>query len=136
MAKELGSIKEKINILINAIRSTQDNTLKPYIKEDLQSVEDFISQCGRYIDRVTAMEAALQTARFRMETKDYQNFIQDLDRSRKWEHDALIAATKLINRFCRLYSVESIFTGNLDSRIAIAEFAMEVVKAYFQERKL
>jgi hypothetical protein len=125
------SIKLKIKKLIDAINASQEK----FKADDLLAVEDFINDCGRYIERVNAMEAALQVARLRMEPEDYRQLIMDLDRSRKLTHDALIASVRLVNRLCGVYGVEKIYTGP-DERIPIAEFAKEVTDEYFKERKL
>ncbi|MGI9951420.1 DUF3232 domain-containing protein [Moorellaceae bacterium AZ2] len=123
--------KERISALIQAINMSGT----PHKKDDLQSVEDFIEDCGKYIDSVMAMEAALAVARYRMEPEDYREHIIELDRRRKLNHDALIASVRLVNRLAKLYGCEPVYTGP-DERIAIAEFAMEITQEFFAERKL
>lgn len=124
-------VKKKILSLIEKIKASQSQ----YAKDDLKAVENFITDCGRYVDKVTAMEAALVSARFRMEPEDYRELIIELDRSRKYAHDALIASVRLINRLCGVYGAECVYDGP-DERILIAELAIEVAAEFFKERKL
>ncbi len=123
--------KQRVTALIQAINASEN----PLKKDDLQAVEDFIDDCGKYIDSVMAMEAALAVARYRMEPEDYRAHIIELDRRRKMNHDALIVSVRVMNRLARLYECEPIYTGP-DERIAIADFAMEVTQEFYAERKL
>ncbi len=60
----MGSLmKERFATLIDAI----NNSNEPHKNDDLQSVEDLIQDCGRYIESVNKMESAIAVARFRME---------------------------------------------------------------------
>jgi len=124
-------LKERFDSLIEAIRQQG----KGHSADDIKAVEDYIKDCGKYIEAVTNMEAAIAAARFYLEPEDYRQYIMQLDRSRKLAHDALIASTRLINRLCRLYGQDQIYTGE-DSRIAMADFAAQVVQEYFAKRKL
>lgn len=125
------STKAKIASLIEAINS-QNSSHK---NNELQIINDFILDCGNYIERVTAMEAAIATERFRLDPADYRELIIRLDRNRKLTHEALIASVRVVTRFCLVYEVPKVYDGP-DERIPIAEFAKEVVDEYFTERKL
>lgn len=125
------SLKEKINLLIQAINKSDDNEKGEY----LQAIETMIADCGKYIERVTAMEAAQATARFRMEADDYRDTIVRLDRSRKFAHDSMMIDVKLVDRICALMGVEKIYSGP-DERILIADFAGQIAREYFEDRKL
>lgn len=127
----MSKIKERITMLTNAINKETDT----HRDSDLETVEDFINDCGAYVDKVTAMESALAIARFRMEPEDYRELIIRLDRNRKYAHDALIASVRVINRLCKNYGVSQVYTGP-DERIPIADFALEVTAEYFKERRL
>lgn len=123
--------KEKIDLLIQAINRSNDNEKAEY----LQAVESMIVDCGRYIERVTAMEAAQATARFRMEADEYKDLIVRLDRARKYAHDSMMVNVKLVNRICALMGAEKIYDG-LDERILIADFAGQITREYFEDRRL
>lgn len=65
----MGSLmKERFATLIDAI----NNSNEPHKNDDLQSVEDLIQDCGRYIESVNKMESAIAVARFRMEAEEYR----------------------------------------------------------------
>jgi len=124
-------IKAKVNALIEAINAGSS----PHKNDELQIINDFINDCGAYVEKVTAMEAAMATERFRLDPSDYRELIMRLDRNRKLAHDALIASVRVVNRLCLAYDVPKAYEGP-DERIPIAEFAKNVVDEYFQERKL
>jgi len=128
---EKQKVKQKILNLINAINGSSGQ----HKDSDLRAVEDFIADCGSYVERVTAMEAALATARYHMEPDNYQDLIVRLDRNRKYAHDALIASVRLMNRLCGVYNAKPVYTGP-DERILIAELAAEVAMEFFKERKM
>ncbi len=125
------SVKEKITVLINAIQCSRES----HKDHDLEAVEDLIVGCGSYINKVIEMEAAIATARFRMEPEDFQELVTRLDRNRKYAHDSLIASIRLVNRLCGVYGVSPVYTGP-DERIPMAEFAMLTTEEYFRERKI
>jgi hypothetical protein len=93
---ELGlEVKANFTALVAAIVSGEHKN------DDLQSVEDFFQDCGRYIGGVVHMEAAIIAARDRMDDREYREHLAQLDHSRKVAHDTPIASVKLLNRLCR-----------------------------------
>jgi len=123
--------KQKIQKLIDTV--IKEN--QPRKNSELKIINDFINDCGNYIEKVTAMESALATQRFRLDPQDYRELIIQLDRSRKIAHDAVMAMTRVINRLCLAYDIPQVYEGD-DERILVAEFAKEVVDDFFTERKL
>jgi len=101
----------------------------------IEIVEDFINTCKEYVDRVIDMENAVTTARFHMEPEAYRFHVMHLDRGRRLAHESLIASIKTVNRFARQFELEPVYTGP-EERIAMADFALEVVSDFFKERKL
>jgi len=124
-------VKAKIAALIEAVNTGKT----PHKTDELQIINDFINDCGNYIEKVTGMEAAIATERFRLDPADYRELIVRLDRNRKLAHEALIASVRVVTRLCLAYQVPKVYEGP-DERIPIAEFAKEVVDEYFAERKL
>jgi hypothetical protein len=124
-------MKEKFTALVAAT----NNSDEPNKYDDLQVVEDFFADCDRYVATVVAMEAAILTSRDQMTSREYREYISQLDSSRHNAHNALIASVKILGRLCQLYQVEPIYDGP-DERVPIAEFAMEVVGEMFLKRKL
>ncbi len=124
-------VKPRLLKLVEAIEASKSG----FKNDELAMTEQMIRDCGRYIDKVTTMEAALCSARFRLEPADFRQLVMDLDRSRKLAHDALNASVGIITRLCRKYDVPLVYDGPED-RIAIAEFAQQVVNEFFDERRL
>ena len=131
LASTIMPIKQRINTLIERINQSEDSEKREY----LQAVETMIGDCGKYIERVSVMEAAQATARFRLEADEYKELIVRLDRARKSAYDGMMVSVKLVDRVCALMGVEKVY-GGPDERILIADFAGEVVKEYFDERRL
>jgi Protein of unknown function (DUF3232). len=124
--------REKFNELTARIKDSKEE----YWRDDLEALEDSIKQCGEYIKSVNNMEAAITSARFRMEPEDYREYIMQLDNTRRIEHNYLIRSVRLINKLCSIYRVEPIYKGDLDNRIEIAEFAKSVVDEMFDTRQM
>ena len=71
--------------------------------------------------------------------KDYCEIIERinarLDKSRTIAHNALISNVNIVDRLCKINETEPIYGGE-DDRVAIAEFARQVVNEFFEERRL
>jgi len=106
-----------------------------YKNEDIEFVEKYARKCGEYVEKVNAMETAINIGRYRMEPEEYREYVMELDRIRKIAHDALIADTKMLNRICEIYNYPPIYTGSLDDRNEIAEFAKKIVDEFFEGRQ-
>ncbi len=122
-------LREKFNALVNKLISMNENELA-------SDIEDIIDSCGKYIDAVNSMEAAITCARFRLEPEAYREYIVRLDVNRRRLHEGVIVSIKILNRLCKMAEIEPIYTGDLESRIEIAEFAMQTVNEMFNTRKL
>lgn len=120
----LGDWKPRVERLINRAE-----------KEDIELVEQALESCNRYVRSVVNMENAIGVARFRMEASEYRAYIQQLDYSRKINHNATIVNVKLLNRLCDLYGVEPVYEGDVDNRKEVAAFAFRVVQDYFEGRR-
>ena len=125
-------IKNQFNNLIKDLKKLNNDVSKDCI----DYIEEIISSCGRYVERVTATEAAFTIARFRMEPEAYREYVTELDRSRKIAHDTVMVNIAILNRYCRLVGVQPIYTGDLNDRITVADFAMRVCNTFFKIRKL
>ena len=123
-------IRNRVSALIDAINNSNDT----HKANDLEAVEDFIKDCGRYVDARTAHQAASQVARFRMDTEAYQAYIVNLDRNRRAAHDTVMVNIRLMNRLCRIYHLDKMYAGP-DERHAMADFALEVATAYFNNQQ-
>lgn len=126
------TIKQSIKELVLKIEKQNSED----VELEKEMIHDLAKDCANYINCVSNMENAINLARFRLETKDYQNFIMNLDNSRSRTHNVVISGVRVLNKLTIIHNLEPIFTGNLESRIEIAQFAKEYVDELFNERFL
>ena len=104
--------------------------------EILEIIEDTIDVYGNYVAYVYKMESLRLILKIRLEAEEYKNIIEEMDEKRTRIHNAAIAATKVINRLCESNDLSLFFEGNIDDRVAVAEFMRDVVTNVFENRKL
>lgn len=126
-------LKFQFQMLVKELQTLEDIDVS---RDAIAYIEDIIKTCGEYVERVTTMEAALTVARYRMEGEEYREYVSNLDRSRRIAHDAIVANTAILCRYCRLANVPLIYTGDLKSRYEVAEFAFKVTAEFFKERQI
>lgn len=127
------TVKPRFIELISKLKALTDVSLS---KDCISYVNDIINSCSTYIEKVIQMEAAIDTDRLVMEPNEYRTYINGLDKARKIAHDGVIANFAILNRYCQLANVPPIYTGKLDNRYEVAEFAMATIKEFFEDRKL
>lgn len=127
--------KNIVREICNAINEKFDDNIKMR-NTALQSIESTINSMADYMSSVISMESALQIAKFRMEGEDYRDYIQTLDRRRTSAHNAMIARVSSANRICDMVGCKKFFGGDIDDRYAVADFAGDVVKEFFDNRSL
>lgn len=121
--------REKIEAFLESAAGSSDI-------EYADTVKEMVEAAGEYMKRVAVLEAARATARLTMETEEYQECMEALDRSRSSAHDTLIFHVKVVNRICRSMGTALIFEGDESSRIEIADFAQQIINELFSTRKL
>ncbi|WP_291637746.1 DUF3232 domain-containing protein [Clostridium sp.] len=126
------TIKMKLKDLMMKIEN-QNSGNKDLEKEML---EDLAMDCNEYISCIVKMENTINLAKTRLETKEYQEIIITLDRSRTTTHNVVISDVKVLNKLSVLYELPLIFTGNVDNRIEVAEFAKLYLDELFNERRI
>lgn len=110
--------------------------LKTRGEEDLiKDVDETIRMCGHYVQKVINMEAAFIAADLYKELKECREIVRKLDEYRHHTHEALISYVKMMNKFCEMAGVESIYQGNIHNRVEIGNFALEVTAELFDTRK-
>lgn len=126
--------KERIQKLVDAIKIDSGE----FYQDDLKTIEEVIDGCGDYVQSVVQMESAIQVARFRMEPDQYVKYIENLDKSRRANHNACIANIKMLNRLCTMYRCDKIFNEE-EIKMDRTEMAEQLIKVivdeYFDERK-
>ena len=118
------------------------------IKKDevaVRLLEGLVDAATRYFGRVIQMETRLATAKFRLDGEDLRSLIEDLDRSRKYAHDALISDLHIFNRYLVKKYGEDLVEENIKGgifpnpeairdRLAIADWAGDLLYGIYKER--
>jgi len=82
------------------------------------------------------MEAAFVAADLYKEFKEYREYVTKLDEDRHHTHEALIAQVKMLNKLCEMTGIDFIYQGDIDKRVEVGDFALQVTAELFQTRKL
>ena len=106
-------------------------------------LEKLLSSAEAYYCKVFEMEARLKIARLRLEGEELHELTENLGKNRHYSHEALISDLHIFNRFIvREYGddvpVGGIFNKDPDDirdRIAVADWAGELLTAVYQNRK-
>jgi hypothetical protein len=106
-------------------------------------LEKLLSSAEAYFCKVFEMETRLKIARLRLEGEELRALTENLDKNRRYAHEALIADLHIFNRFFikefgEDVPVGGIFNKDPDAirdRIAVADWAGELLTAVYQNRK-
>ncbi len=102
----------------------------------IEIIEDAIYIYGEYTLYVYKMESLRSILKTRLESEEYINKIQEMDKNRTIIHNSAISSTKVINRLCEAKELPLFFKGNIEDRVEIAEFIKDVVVNIFENRKI
>lgn len=123
-------LKATIKRLYEAIHTEEDEDLREIFEE---AVKDSLATCNEYVKLVAQQEQLIQLARFRLEGNDYREYVEELDRSRRFTHDGLVVKVDLLNRTAARFKLEPIADVCKSDRETYAAFALKVVTDYFEE---
>lgn len=112
--------------MLEIAKANQDQDLVEFIGEQVNSFR-------KYVNSVVEMEIRIPVARFRMETEDFQRFVENLDSNRRKIHETAIDACRILNRVCGMMGLEVFYPGNLEDRYQVADFCLEVVSELFRD---
>jgi hypothetical protein len=143
-----------INYVARSHQATEETmiryrgTIKIIAKDEVavRLLEGLIEAASRYFERVIQMENRLATARFRLEGEELRALTEDLDRSRRFAHEALISDLHIFNRYLVKEYAEDLEEEGLiggifpkpeaiRDRIAIADWAGDLLCCIYNERK-
>lgn len=133
----MGRAKDRINNIIATVNSDNNAT-------DL--VQETLNKAVKYVETVYNMETQLSIYRFRAEGEEYRSIAERLDSLRKIAHDAFIDSIVICNRYLfrnfgstipagGIYSEDPMHLSVID-RMAIGNWAFDLVKDYFIERRV
>jgi len=121
--------REKINEFIRIISKSND-------RECLNLMQGVISSASDYVRRLNVLEIGLMVGKYNKEGAEYREYIEKLDKQRSNAYNALITNVKIINKLCKNNDLASIYSGNEEDRIQVAEFAQNVVEELFSTGRL
>lgn len=106
-------------------------------------LEKLLSSAEAYFCRVCEMETRLRVARRRKKGEELRQYTENLDKNRRDAHDAHISDLHIFNRYIvREYEGEipvgGIFSKDpeaIRNRVAVADWAGELLTAVYQNRK-
>ena len=102
--------------------------------DGLELLQQYADLASDYYAAVCRMETAVLTLRFQMDADAYRKTATERDRNRTSCHDALIAATRALNRYLKLLGMEPFYPGDEQDRYAVAAFAGEVLQEIYSAR--
>lgn len=103
--------------------------------EAVDMIRDSLKSAVEYIHIVDDIEISLISWKLGLDAADYRFKVQEADRCRRVAHDAAIAQCRIANRISNTLVGRKICTANLDDRLEVAEYCMEVAKIIFHYRK-
>lgn len=125
---------ERFEIIVRII---SDNEVANTILEKL------LNSAESYFCKVFDMESRLKMARLRLDGEELRDLTEDLNKNRRYAHEALISDLHIFNRyiikeFGNDVPVGGIFSKDpeaISDRIAVADWAGELLTAVYQNRK-
>ncbi|MFH1682803.1 MAG: DUF3232 domain-containing protein [Candidatus Woesearchaeota archaeon] len=116
--------------------------------EDSQGIsllDELVSLASRYVESVVRMDLP-KSVKYRLETWEFQEKIQELDQSRRIKHDAFISQLRIMNRYLfksyeageevpygGVYSLAPQTLSPLD-RVAVGDWAGYLVLGLYAQR--
>ena len=70
-----------------------------------------------------------------LSVEDYQFEVKSMDTKRRICHEAAIDACSKLNRACQRFGLEPFYKGDTSDRYAVADFAIEFVRAVYDENR-
>jgi tetrahydromethanopterin S-methyltransferase subunit H len=123
------NLKKKFDKMVSEM---ENSSLAEFVGE----IEELVDSCCDYVKAVTSMEYNLSCNRNRFDSATYRQICTERDKARRAYHNSLISKVSLCNRFAKKINVEPLFEGNENDRVEVADFAFQVLAAFFMERKL
>ena len=117
---------EIYNQMLEIAKESQDTDLAEFIEEQ-------VNYFRKYVNSVVEMEIRIPIARFRMETEEFQRFVENLDSNRRKIHETAIDACRILNRICGMMNLEAFYPGDLEDRYQVADFCLVVVSEFFRD---
>lgn len=104
-------------------------------KDVLDLISSVVRSSQKYLAAVVELEVALMTGKSSQSPDEYRATIGELDKKRSVSHNALISDVGILNRLCVKAGKPPMFGGSLEDRVAVAEFARNLLVELFDGRR-
>lgn len=121
------TMKEKYLNLLDACGDDDDM---------LGFVLDTAKRFDGYVGAVCESELERPVSKKRYDGDNLRSDLERIDAYRHAAHEAAISAIKQLNRLSERFDVPSLFEGDINDRIQVAEFCMMFTKEIFDDRIL
>lgn len=108
------------------------------VKEDeiaLYLIKETLNACSKYVDLIHQQEVVATVDKYRMTKEDLLYSIRTLDEHRHMVHEVIISGIKKLNLMCMEHGLDKFYEGDTEDRVAVGEFAMNIVEDSFKNRK-
>ena len=98
----------------------------------IKAIDAFTS----YVKTVDDGETFIRFAYATMEGNALRVAVENADRTRRNAHESAIAMVSILNRMAAKRGVPMVFNGDINDRLQVADFCLEIIVKVFQARKL
>lgn len=106
-------------------------------------LESLLEHSLSYIKVVCMNDFFIRSKKKALEQEEYREFLEDIDKKRTLAHNALISSLYALNRYCLNHYEESCPVGGIYSlppdtirdRVAVADWAFELISEIFKNRQ-
>lgn len=119
---------QPISALLEVARAVEEDSVA------ISLIMDVVKLSAKYVQAVIAHEGARRLDVYAMEPEEFRKHMSELDALRHAVHNALIAKVTALNRLCTSEGFDLIYTGDINDRAAVGDFALKIVDGMFQLR--
>lgn len=118
----------------------QENPTQEEMEEDKKFLENKLMSIPTYFSAVISHEIVISVSRFTLDPERYRERCEMMDSRRRLAHEVMTMSINQINRLCKIYDTESIFSiseeldsQNVNDRAKAAICAYEFCKEIFMD---
>lgn len=103
--------------------------------DDLEIIEDVVKSCTQYVQDVDVGEAQIKRFYATLDGEELRERVMAVDKRRRAHHEDAIVNCRMINRLAACYGITSVFTGDTEDRLQVADFCLDVTVEIFEKRQ-
>ena len=90
--------------------------------------------CNAYVDAVNRSILAIRSAYLHLDGEALREAVSNADSDRNSAHNNAIANVRLIENMASKYGISPVFLGDINDRLQVADFCLDVSNHLFQNR--